>query len=280
MCTRLIRPVVVRIEEKTVAKTPRRAEKVSARSDKGKGASEAQQQELDPAQEALFREVEEDLRAEQMHRLWKQYSSYVIGAAALVVVVVAGFQGWTAWQASVRAAEAERYFTAVAVEGGDQAALVALGQDGRTGYAGLARLQHANALAAAGDTAGAIGAYDSLSSDGSAPKPVRDLAAMLAALRAIDVEDAATLRGRLAPLSADESPWRFMALEVLGTLNIRAGDTVTARQIFSTLAGEREAPPGVRARASEFLTLLGESNEGQGGGEGQGEDQGQSGSGG
>ncbi|KAA5607315.1 tetratricopeptide repeat protein [Roseospira marina] len=242
-----------------MAKTPKRAEKAASLSKKAKDAPEPQ--DLDPAQEALFREVEEDLRAEQMQKLWKQYGSYVIGAAVLIVAIVAGFQGWSTWQASVRADEAGRYFTAIDATGSDATvdddALIALGKEGQTGYAEMARIRHANDLAAAGDTAGAIVAYDALSSDGGAPKPVRDLAAMLAALNAMDLEDPATVRGRLTPLAADDGAWRFMARELIATLDMRAGNADAARDMFTALTEERDAPPGVRTRASEYLSMLG-----------------------
>jgi hypothetical protein len=245
--------MLIRAKETVVAKTARNAG--------GGGTPPTAPEDLDPAQEALFREVEEDLRAEQMRKLWQRFGGYVIGAAVLVVAVVAGFQGWTAWQASVRADEAERFYAAVEGTGPDdpgaRAALGALAADGRTGYATLAALRNATALARDGETAAAIAAYDALSGDGGLPVPVRDLAAMLAALYAMDEEPAGSIRGRLTPLTADDSPWRFMALEMLARLDLREGDMATAVQVFADLSQNRNAPTGVRARASEMLAMIG-----------------------
>lgn len=240
----------VRVKESIVAKTPKRSDQ-----------EPAAPAELDPAQEALFREVEEDLRAEQMRKLWKRFGPYVIGAAVLIVAIVAGFQGWTAWQASVRTAEAERYFSAAREDGVDRDALAALAAEGRTGYADLAALRRANDLARDGATAQAVDAYDAVSSDGSVPMPVRDLAAMLAALHALDLDSSAAVRGRLTPLTAEDSPWRFMARELLAVLAMRDGTGAEARTAFAALRDEREAPPGVRARAAEMLAVLGGAPE-------------------
>jgi hypothetical protein len=244
-----------------VAKTPRR---------NGKAPDAPDPDELDPAQQALFREVDEDLRAERMRALWKQYGAYVIGAAVLVVAIVAGFQGWTAWQASVQADESRRYFQAVAGETLDRQALTDLAGDGRTGFAAMADLQAARDLAQAGDAVGAIAALDALSSDGTRPLPVRNVAAMLAALYALDVESAQAVRGRVSGLTAEDSPWRFMAREIMALSALNAGDEAEARRLFADLGNAPEAPPGVRARASELLALMGGgANDGanDGGGE-------------
>jgi len=218
---------------------------------------------MDAAQEALFREVEEDLRAEQFRRLWQRFGGYVIGAAVAVVAVVAGFEGWTAWQASVRADEADRYFSATTVgDQGDPMAAVdqlrSLAEDGQTGYAALAGLRRAEILATEGDTSAAIDAYDALSADGGAPQEVRDLAAMLAALLALDVEDAVSVRGRLRPLTGFGNPWRPMAEEMLALLSVSGGDTTAARAIYQGLVDDPNVPPGVRQRAAEMLAALGE----------------------
>lgn len=259
-----------------MAKTPSAPRSSTSRSQSGTGPAlgsdrdQGPQEPMDPAQEALFREVEEDLRAEQMRALWKRFGPYVIGTAVLIVAIVAGMQGWQAWQASVQAGEAERYHAAVTGQGDqpDLAALQALADDGRTGYAPLAALVRANALAGAGDPGAAIDAYDALSTDGAAPGPVRHLATMAAALLAMEVEEPGSIRGRLAPLTDDDSPWRYMAREMLGVLAMQAGDTEAARRIFNDLRDVREAPPGVRSRASELLAMLGGPPDGADGSDG------------
>ncbi len=232
-----------------------------ARTPKGdaKAPAPSEPEDLDPAQAALYREVDEDLRSERLQAAWKRYGGYVIGTAVLVVALVAGFQGWSAWQASVRADEARRYHGAVGAGGAplDRAALEALAAEGGTGYAALAELETARDLARDGDVAGAIAGYDALSSDGGQPAPVRQLATVLAALHAMDVEDPQSVRGRVSGLTGEDSPWRFMAQEIIGLSAARAGDTTQAREVFASLGDSSQAPPGVRRRAAEMLALLG-----------------------
>ena len=59
--------------------------------------------------ETIFREVDEEVRAEQFQKLWKRYGAYVTGAAVGIVVAVAGIKGQHEWSPrSVRAARGEQ----------------------------------------------------------------------------------------------------------------------------------------------------------------------------
>src|SRR5262245_47586679 len=44
----------------------------------------------------LLREVDEELRREQIQKLWEQYGTYMIAAAVAVVLGVAGYKWWEA----------------------------------------------------------------------------------------------------------------------------------------------------------------------------------------
>ena len=49
----------------------------------------------------FIRDVDEELRRDQMKSLWDRYGLYVIGAAVLIVALTAGYRGWDAWQRSL-----------------------------------------------------------------------------------------------------------------------------------------------------------------------------------
>lgn len=216
----------------------------------------------DPQQEALFREVDEDLREEQMRRLWKQYGGFLIAAAVLIVVVVAGYQGWNAWQSSRQTDEAQAYEQALqAVAAGNvddaTAQLNALASDGSTGHAALARLHHAGLLLERGETAEALAAYRALAEDASVDQVMRDTGRVLYGLHGVDSEDPATVQAMIAPLTAPGHAFRHSAREVQALLALRAGNTDEARSLFNELASEALTPRGMRQRAQDMLGLLG-----------------------
>src|SRR5262249_60535309 len=61
----------------------------------------------------IFREVDEDLRREQLKKLWDRYGSYVLGVAILIVIATAGYRFWQYWQDSQAQASGDRFVAAL-----------------------------------------------------------------------------------------------------------------------------------------------------------------------
>lgn len=212
--------------------------------------------------EFLLKEVSDELKKERYAELWKAYGNYVIGAAVALVLAMSGYQGWTTYQQGQREAEGEKFAQAQTLaEGGRPAeaaaAFAALAEEAGAGYATLSRLRAAALQAKAGDTGGAVAIYDSLAGDSSAGETYRDLAVLLSVLHQLDSGDPDALMARLAPLTAEDIPWHYSALELTALLADRAGDRDRAREIFTRLGDDAGAPQGLRARAREMLIYLG-----------------------
>jgi len=216
----------------------------------------------DQVQDSLLREIDDELRHEKYAKLWKKYGNYVVAFAVLLVVGVAGYQGWRSWDLKTRTEQSDRFLAALDLraDGNLEAARKAfadLAGDAGKGYATLARFQEAAVLDSMGDRKGALAAYGALSADGSVPESFRQLAIVLGALLELDTADPAQLTDRLAPLTAAGNPWRFNALEITGLLAVRTGNIEKARETFTQLSGDAQTPPGIRGRASEMLAVLG-----------------------
>lgn len=217
----------------------------------------------DHTQDSLLREIDEELRQEQYAKLWKKYGSYLIAAALALVVVVAGHQGWRTYDVKNRMEQGERFAAAqqLATSGKTAAAaeaFAALADDAGGGYELLASLRTAAALAKTGDKTGAVVIYRQLSEDSGYDPVYRDLAVILETLLVIDDGEAAAIRSRLAPLMADDNPWRHSARELAAHAALRAGDRKAARELFTNLARDGAAPQGIRSRADEMLSIVGE----------------------
>ena len=212
----------------------------------------------------LFREVDEDLRRDKFALLWKKYSTLVLAGAVAIVGATAGAVWWRDHQQSVRQKDGDRYAAAAALtESGKTeeaiTAFTALAEDATPGYRTLARLREAALLAKKGDVKGAVAVYDALAKDDGTEKAFRDLAVLLATMASLDTGDPAALTERLQPLAAESNPWRYSALELTALLAERAGNKKMARDIYTRLADDAEAPGGIRVRARQMLGVLGES---------------------
>lgn len=212
----------------------------------------------------IFREIDEELRQEKAAKLWKKYGNYVIAAAVLIVLAVAGVNWWQQREQNRRIALGGRFAAAENLlrENKDVEAareFAALAQQGDTGYATLARLYEA-AIMAQSDAKGAIAIYDQVAGDASVDRPFRDAATVLGAMHALDVPDAdlAGLSARLDAMVAPRVAFRFSAMELLALIAEKRGDNAKARDYLTRLADDLEAPQGARARATQLLARLAE----------------------
>lgn len=209
----------------------------------------------------IFREIDEELRRDNLGKLWARYSAYIIGLAVLVVIATAAVVGWREYQARAQRAESVRYAAALDLARKNQIAQAAdafslLAREAGAGQATLARLQEAQLRAKGGDEQAAIGAYKALAQDASGDPVYRDLATLLAALHELNSADPKAVIAEVEPLTAPGNAWRPSALEVTALANLRAGDRAKARDIYKSLADDLAAPQGLRARAAEMTAAL------------------------
>ncbi len=212
----------------------------------------------------LFEEIDDELRQDRAHKLWRAYGQYVVGAALALVIGVAGYQGWQKYQLSTRLADSRKFAAATGLAEAKKfdaafKAFAELSDSGVKGYQLLARFNQARLLAETGEAGSAATAYNVLADDPDVSPLYRGLAVVLGALQELNVAgtDGAALEKRLEPLMADSSPWRFSARELAALLAKRSGDTAKAKKLFSGLADDRIAPQGIRNRAREMLSILG-----------------------
>jgi len=95
----------------------------------------------------IFREIDEELRRDNLRELWSRYGRYVIAAAVLVLVVAGAIVAWRDHQLSERRAQSTRYASALALAREDKEAdavkiFGAIAQEGG-GYAVLASFEEA-----------------------------------------------------------------------------------------------------------------------------------------
>ncbi|MGE0259410.1 MAG: tetratricopeptide repeat protein [Alphaproteobacteria bacterium] len=207
----------------------------------------------------IFREIDDELRRENLLRLWSRYSRYIIAGAVLLALIAAGIFAWRQHAAAERLAQAERYTAAVALarQGKDAEAaklFATLVTDG--GYGLPAAFQEAALLAKSGDRQAAIAAYDRLASSPSIAREYRDLAVLLAVMHQAPDGDPHAAIERLAPLTENGNPWRATALDVTAATKLKAGDRGGALEIYRKLADDLSAPRELRARAAEMAAAL------------------------
>ncbi len=213
----------------------------------------------------IFQEVEEDLRRDKALDFWKRHQTHIIAAAVLAVALSGGISGWRAYSQHQREAAGAAYSAAMDAIDKDPKtapaqvdALVAQGGS-LGGFALLARFQQASQTLKAGDAAKAGDLFAALAADGSVDKPLKDLAAILAALARLDGGKPAEATALVQPLTAEGNAYRLSALEISGLAALAAGDRAKAKELYTQLkqlAALPTAPRSLAARVDMMLDRL------------------------
>jgi len=208
----------------------------------------------------IFHEVDEEVRREQLKKLWDRYSIYLIGLAILIVAGMAAWRGYEYWTAKQAAAASSAFEAAMALnEQGKyaeaEAQFAKIATDAPAGYRVLARLRAAGTLAQE-KPADAVKAYDEIAADASIGPVLQDLAAVRAGLLLVDTAPLAELRRRLDPLTEPTRSFRHTARELLALSAWRNHDFAGAKRYLDMIATDAETPIGVRARADVLSALI------------------------
>lgn len=211
--------------------------------------------------EAFIREVDEELRREQLQKLWERYGIYVVGLALLLLAGVGGYKLLESRRLSESEAAGARFEQALRMvaDGKEQdaAAIFAdLASNGPAGYQLLAQLQIANAHAKAGRTDAAVAAFDAIAKAAQSDQVIAELAALKAAMLRLDAADWTEMENRLTPLIGERSVWRSMARETWALAAYKAGKAEDARKVFEQILADRATPQSVSERALVMLSLL------------------------
>jgi hypothetical protein len=210
--------------------------------------------------DVLFREIDEDVRRDQMANLWKRYGKAVIGVAFGVIIAVSGLKAYEYWRVQQAEAAARNFFAAAALNSEDKpeeaAKAYAALFDEHDGYGLIARFGQAASLAFAGDQKAAVDAYDAIVAANNAPQELIAAAKLRAAWLLVDSASPADLEARLAGLDDANGPWRSVTREILGLAYYRTGDLAKADAILNELLADPEAPQQARARAQLLIGLM------------------------
>jgi hypothetical protein len=208
----------------------------------------------------LFDEVDEEVRREQLKKLWDRYSIYIIACAILIVVAVGAWRGYQYLEAQ-KAAEAGAAFDA-AIDLSEQnkhaeaeEAFNKLAASAPSGYRGLARLRAAAEAASRDPKAGAK-LYDEITADRSVATEQQELARIRAAALLVDSESYPNMLQRLEAATKPDATFRHTARELLALSAWHANDNAAARQWLDMIANDGETPSAMRSRAEALQALL------------------------
>jgi hypothetical protein len=214
--------------------------------------------------DSFLREVEDELRSDQLRKLWNTYGTYVIGAVIAFVLSIGVYQQVKSQRLAANQEAGARFEAARNLASENKmpeaaAALDAIAKTGPAGYATLARFQQAAALVKAGKSAEAVALYDAVASN-PPDDLLRDIARLQAASLRLDGAAFAELETRLTPLTDERNAFRATAREYLGLAARKAGKADQARKLFLQVLGDSKASKASKDRVSSYLSGIAEAD--------------------
>lgn len=212
--------------------------------------------------ETFVREVDENLRRDQMRDFFKKNGSWLIAAVVLFLAASGGFIWWQSYQAQRSGAEVEKLaeiYKDIGSGNMTQAPqqLDQLSNSGSKAVRASALFARAALALQQGDAKLAIGTYKSVAGDSGLPDPYRHAALVRETALEFDQLKPEAVIARLEPLVKPGEPWFGSAGEMTALAMIKQGRKQEAGQLLVAIARDNTVPQTIRARAGEVAGTLG-----------------------
>jgi len=204
----------------------------------------------------IFQEIDEDLRQDKVARLWKAYGKYLVALAVFIILVIASYRFIEHKNEKNREQTSELYeLASEAGRSGDKKAAIELFSDEmfdeNIGYSIISKLKKAALAKSNNDLEGTEIVLKEIITNEDIPLYLRDLARLK-----LFASDSDNNSSQLEVLIEEEGPWKFLALELKGGIQLEGGNLKEARSIFKELTDDANTPNNLRRRASEILKAL------------------------
>ena len=204
----------------------------------------------------IFQEIDEDLRQDKVARLWKAYGKYLVALAVFIILVIASYRFIEHKNEKNREQTSELYELASETgRSGDKKAAIELLSDEmfdeNIGYSIISKLKKAALAKSNNDLEGTEIVLKEIITNEDIPLYLRDLARLK-----LFASDSDINISQLDTLIEEEGPWKFLALELKGGIQLEGGNLKEARSIFKELTDDANTPNNLRRRASEILKAL------------------------
>ena len=212
--------------------------------------------------ETFYREVDEELRKEQLTSTWKRFGLWIVAGVILLLAAIGGLLYWQQ-QRQERAGEHAETLTALFddIQAGKtkqvQPRLDQLAKEGSDGYRASAMLTKADLAIQQGNDAAAVAAFQAVADDADLPAPYRELATIRRTAVEYDKVAPAVVIQRLQPLAVAGSPWFGSAGEMVALAYLKQQKPQEAARIFAAMAKDETLPASIRSRSVQMAGALG-----------------------
>lgn len=212
--------------------------------------------------ETFLREVDENLRRDQLRDFFKAYGNWLIAGVLLFLAASGGLIWWRQHQVQKAEGQVEQLAATYTDIGNGRTAqaqqkLDQLSDSGSKAVRASARFARAALALQQGDTKSAIASYKSIAAESGLPPPYRDAALVRQTALEFDQLQPAEVISRLQPLTKPGEPWFGSAGEMTALALAKEGKRAEAGQLFATIAKDNTVPGSIRSRGAQLAASFG-----------------------
>lgn len=207
----------------------------------------------------LTRDVNDALRAEKMQEMWKEYGPALLVGAVTLVLGTAFFSGWNAWTLSQNQKATTQLIAALESQNPAQALSETIPTlKGETKALGL--MNAAGFALQEKDVTKAIGFFDEIIHDRTAPDLIRDIARVQKAGVMFDQKDttAVMIGDVLHPILKEKNGAALASAKFLsGTahLMLKEGNKDAGKKMLEEILSDPTLPASLKERAAAILAV-------------------------
>jgi hypothetical protein len=212
--------------------------------------------------ETFLREVDENLRRDQLRDFFKKYGNWLIAGVVLFLGISGGLIWWRQHQVQVHAAETEKLAEVYKDIGSGNTSqspqqLDTLSKSSSKAVRASALFARAAFALQQNDARQATAIYKSIADDSGMPDPYRHAALIRQTALEFDSLKPEEVMARLAPLAKPGEPWFGTAGEMTALALVKQGKRQEAGQLYAAIAKDNGVPQSIRARAVQVAGSLG-----------------------
>jgi hypothetical protein len=212
--------------------------------------------------ETFYREVDEELRRDQLVGYWKRYGKLAIAGVVLFIAAIGGIIWWMnqrELKASARGELLVSAFDDIAANNraAAQPKLDQLAKSGVEGYRAASLLSQADMASDANQPDKAAALFRHIADDSSLAQPYRDLATVRLTALQYDKLPPQQVIARLKPLAVPGGPWFGSAGEMVASAYLKLNRPQDAGKLFAAIARDKKVPDSIRSRALQMAGSLG-----------------------
>ena len=212
--------------------------------------------------ETFVREVDENLRRDQMQNFFKAYGSWLIAAVVLFLAASGGFIWWKQQQVKQSQGQVEKLAQIYKDIGSGNTSqspqqLDEISRNGSKAVRASALFARAALALQQNDVKLATSTYKTIANDDGLPDPYRHAALIRQTALEFDQLKPEEVIARLQPLAKPGEPWFGTAGEMTALSMIKQGRKQEAGQLFAAIAKDQSVPETIRGRATQLASSLG-----------------------